>query len=1697
MSTTRLPVPYSWLIAVIAVLFCGNLSAQLADITQPGDPIVPTSNNSPGSEGVANAIDNQPTKYLNFDKLNTGFTVTPRVGLSVVQCITLTSANDAPERDPASYVLSGSYDGTNFTQIASGTVPAFPSRFFKQTIQFPNNTPYLTYRLIFPTVANEAAANSMQISEVELLGFLAPTDVTQPGDPIVATSNNSPGSEGVANSIDNQPTKYLNFDKLNTGFTVTPGVGGTLVSGITLTSANDAPERDPASYQLEGSLDGTSFFPISSGPVPAFPARFSKTYIFFTNARAYKAYRLIFPTVANAAAANSMQISEVELLGVVSDLPQDVTQPGDPIVASSNNSPGSEGVANAIDNQPTKYLNFDKLNTGFTVSPRAGLTVVSGLTLTSANDAPERDPASYVLSGAYDGSNFTQIATGTIAPFTARFQKTTILFDNKIPYLQYRLVFPTVANEAAANSMQISEVELLGVLAPTDVTVPGDAIVATSNNSPGSEGVANSIDNQPTKYLNFDKLNTGFTVTPGVGDTIVIGLSLTSANDAPERDPASFTLTGSNDGSNFVDVASGPVPPFPTRFYKSYIFFPNNTKSFKSYRLIFPTVANAAAANSMQISEVEFLGVTPGVVNTNEVETLIRRQPSDTPVLLGQTATFRVGLTGPWKVQWYKNGVRIPGANNTSYTTPPATAADDGATFYAIVQSPQGVQKSDEVMLSIFRPSTTKSIGLSWVGGGANGAPTAMLPTDITGFQPQAYWNNLVGGSGTLAAPTNSDNGVSSEITVTWTTSGEWGVGTGNSDATERMLNGMVTSFSTTEAAAQTVTLSGVPAGSHSIFLYTVQVPQEFFNMDFAVVTHDAGGAEVIQRRYIRPQNADEYNPSPGFSLVTADTAAAREVGNMMRFDNLVPGSDGTIQIRFFSPGRVDLPGGDPIRGPGLNGMQLVLNPVPAGDAPTITRQPVSANAIVGGQVTLLVEATGPNLSYQWLKNGQRIEGATSAELTLSNVQTNDAGNYNVIVSNPAGRVASRTAVVGVVASGQVAFGLITYLKLDNGGADGVTLSNSVTGGQAGRVQGGLPDFQPGQVGSAFALNGVDNYGLVPNYPKVSRAMTAAGWITTFTGEGPIVNNWVEGQTTGASGQFLVDLIHVDGIPTVRAQIEVGPNRVLASAPLDATQSDAFVFHHFAMSANGVNLSLYWDGQLLTTVDYLGNINSTPSIPWLAIGANLGAGDPPPLTGAPLFGLLDEIALWNRSLSEVEVQGIYAGGLSGKMLTEIPPILNINRSPIAVADTASTSPGTAVLVNVLANDSDPDAGDVLSLTSVTAPAHGTATVSTNDLVLYTPASGFTGQDQFTYRISDGHGGIASATVTVSVLDNIPPIVNCPGDITTAATSPAGAVVNYVASAVDAGGLRDFTCVPPTGSTFPIGQTTVTCTAVDLATNTASCSFKVTVTSGNEAPIARNDTAVTQVNTPVTINVLANDSDPDGDPLTLTTTSSAAHGVLSLVPAGLVLYTPNPGYIGPDSFTYQISDGHGGSATATVTVTVNPANLPPVADASATERTVISGNNSNAVVHLDGSRSSDPDGDALTYSWLVDGGVVPVATGAIADIVLEVGTHTITLVVDDGLASDSDVIQVNVITAAEAIDEIIAVLNAADLERKNKRPLIASLKAASASFDRGNTTSGANQLNAFLNKLGPQVGRTDPVAAEALRRAVQKVLDAVE
>ncbi len=108
---------------------------------------------------------------------------------------------------------------------------------------------------------------------------------------------------------------------------------------------------------------------------------------------------------------------------------------------------------------------------------------------------------------------------------------------------------------------------------------------------------------------------------------------------------------------------------------------------------------------------------------------------------------------------------------------------------------------------------------------------------------------------------------------------------------------------------------------------------------------------------------------------------------------------------------------------------------------------------------------------------------------------------------------------------------------------------------------------------------------------------------------------------------------------------------------------------------------------------------------------------------------------------------------------------------------------------------------------------------------------------------------------------------------------------------------------------------------DLAT------VSITVNAVNDDPVAVDDSAITPEDTPVEIDVLSNDSDPDGDTLAVEGVGSAASGTVSLS-GNTVTYTPNPGFSGSDTFTYTASDGNGGTATATVSVTVEPAEPPP-------------------------------------------------------------------------------------------------------------------------------------------------------------------------
>lgn len=154
--------------------------------------------------------------------------------------------------------------------------------------------------------------------------------------------------------------------------------------------------------------------------------------------------------------------------------------------------------------------------------------------------------------------------------------------------------------------------------------------------------------------------------------------------------------------------------------------------------------------------------------------------------------------------------------------------------------------------------------------------------------------------------------------------------------------------------------------------------------------------------------------------------------------------------------------------------------------------------------------------------------------------------------------------------------------------------------------------------------------------------------------------------------------------------------------------------------------------------------------------------------------------------------------------------------------------------------------------------------------------------------------------------------------------------------------------------------------------------------------------------------LANDIDPEGEALTaITLVTDVAHGTLTAFPNGSFTYTPTAGYTGPDAFAYRMQDASGNqSDPINVSLTVVVINSLPVADAGA-DKTLECTGNGGATVLLDGSNSTDSDGDALTYTWRKNGNIIAgPSTQSTAQVFLAVGVHNLELTVDDGIAGSS-------------------------------------------------------------------------------------------
>jgi len=269
-----------------------------------------------------------------------------------------------------------------------------------------------------------------------------------------------------------------------------------------------------------------------------------------------------------------------------------------------------------------------------------------------------------------------------------------------------------------------------------------------------------------------------------------------------------------------------------------------------------------------------------------------------------------------------------------------------------------------------------------------------------------------------------------------------------------------------------------------------------------------------------------------------------------------------------------------------------------------------------------------------------------------------------------------------------------------------------------------------------------------------------------------------------------------------------------------------------------------------------------------------------------------------------------------------------------------TGPGQSVVIPVLASDNDVDNQLVpSSVTIVAAPSHGTASVNpATGAVTYTANSSFAGMDTFTYTVANTNN-VVSNPATVTVLANAPTANDAFGttdsgfpitfDVLASATDPAGTAALVPGSVSIVSGPANGTAVidPSTGI--------ITYTSVRGFNGTDSISYRVsnnngavsnvgTITIVNNRPTAVPDSATTTLNTPVAINVAANDSDPDGNqflvPGSVTIVTPPSHGSAS-VSNGVVTYTPSFNYVGTDTFAYTISDDHGATSNPAIDTVV--------------------------------------------------------------------------------------------------------------------------------------------------------------------------------
>ena len=605
---------------------------------------------------------------------------------------------------------------------------------------------------------------------------------------------------------------------------------------------------------------------------------------------------------------------------------------------------------------------------------------------------------------------------------------------------------------------------------------------------------------------------------------------------------------------------------------------------------------------------------------------------------------------------------------------------------------------------------------------------------------------------------------------------------------------------------------------------------------------------------------------------------------------------------------------------------------------PTITQQPSPTNLILFTGRTASFSANGAGaapLSYYWNYNGLPISGATASTYNLSNVQTNNSGNYALVLSNSLGTATSSIVTLTVVpqpislyAQTVISNTPVAYYRLDESSG---TIAH---------------DFMNGNNGVYNSVTlGATGYN--PNDPD--KAATFGPAINSYVGSVPIdfatagsatfsVEAWVKGNTqttdagiiakgTGGGGeQFNLDTGNGGSLHEFRFFVRDASTGVHLA---NGTIAPNGVWHHVVGVCNQTAgyVALYIDGvsnASSTITAGTGLLSSTNAVSIGSRQSGTTAYD------AQFNGSLDEVAIYNVALTPAQIANHY------NVRTNItaPPFFNSN--PFTKSAAVAT---LAYGGSIAANATDPG-GNAMTFSKVSGPAW--LGIAANGALSGTPANGDIGTNSFVVRVVDSASLSNSATMLI-VVQGIPVFPTNPfvapqanvgqaysGSISNSATDPDGSTLTY-----------SKTSGPAWLSIANDGTLSGTPGVGDIGTN----SFGVFASAPNGQ--AANATLLLNVNgapsfittpfsvpdvtagQPISGNIATNATDPNpGDTLTFAVVSGPAW--LGLSGSGNLSGTPLSANVGPNSFVLSVTDSGSLSNTATLNFNVLPA--PPIMSA---------------------------------------------------------------------------------------------------------------------------------------------------------------------